>query len=497
MNNELEIKKIPKVDVNEIVDALMNVPLSNDRIEQLKKQGIELDPKLYTGALDLVLSQMGSISKKDNTKAFEYLINMYNNNYADEGAQRYDLPAHLIARSFVDVYRDIRSNAYSEYIFKGGRGSTKSTFISQSIITIMNNHPEVHCMITRKVANTLRTSVFAQVLWAIEIMGLSHEWKKTVSPLELTNRNTGQKIYFRGGDEPEKIKAIKPEHGYIGILWAEEIDQFDGEEGIRMIEQSALRGGPIAIKFKSFNAPKSQHHWINNYVLIPNDKVKVHHSTYKDTPLEWLGQPFIDDAEHLKEVNPDAYRHEYLGEVIGMGSNVFDNVQLREMTDDEISNFEYLYFGQDWGWYPDPNRLVGMSYDANNRILYIFREEDGNKMTSEMWADRIVDLIEPYFTITADNNERKSISDMKGYGFNMREAIKGPGSVHEGFKWLAGLTKIVVDPVRCPKTSQELIKYEYTKTKDGKIITDYPDFDNHSLAAIRYATERIWHKRGA
>ena len=495
MTNDLDIKKRERIDVKNLVDELMHIPLSEDRISELKDAGFVVDDKYYTMLFDLTLSQVMSAAKKNNTKAFDSILSIYRESDEVAAALEYYLPAHMVARSFVDIYRSVRYREYDEYIFKGGRGSTKSTMIAEMIIELMINNPDTHALVVRKVANTLRDSVFAQFKWAISKLNLEELFKSTVSPMQIVYLPTGQTIYFRGGDEPEKIKSIKPEDGYIAYMWAEEIDQFNGAEDIRNIEQSALRGGPIAIRFKSYNSPKSKHHWINNYVLLPKPNMKVHHSTYHDVPVDWLGQHFFDEAELLKELNEDAYRHEYLGEVIGQGYNVFDNVVAEQMSDEFIDSFGNYYYGQDWGFYPDPNRLVGMSYDANLRTLYIFREEDGLRMNSEMWASRIIDLKGTY-TIIADNNERKTIMDMKSYGFNMREATKGPNSVHMGMKWLAGLNKIIIDPVRCPKTFKEFINYEYDKDKEGNAITSYPDFDNHSIAAVRYAMERVSRQRG-
>ena len=131
-----------------------------------------------------------------------------------------------------------------------------------------------------------------------------------------------------------------------------------------------------------------------------------------------------------------------------------------------INNFDYHYHGQDWGWFPDPNAMVGMSYDANNRKLYIYREEIGVKHDNEMWESRINDL--KNFTIVADGNEQKTINDFKSWGYDMRSAIKGPNSVHEGMKWLAGLNEIIIDPRRCPYAFNEFTSYEYVK--DKKVI---------------------------
>ena len=199
----------------------------------------------------------------------------------------------------------------------------------------------------RQVANTLRDSVYSQLYWAINMLGLDDLFRCTTSPLEITYLPTGQKIYFRGADKPEKIKSIKPVFGYIGILWFEELDQFMGQESIRKIEQSVLRGGELAWEFKTYNPPRTAANWVNIYSQIPKENQLIHHSTYLDVPPEWLGKTFLDEAEHLKRVNPLAYEHEYMGAVTGTGGLVFENVVAREITDEEIAQFDQVGEGID------------------------------------------------------------------------------------------------------------------------------------------------------
>lgn len=483
--NNIEKMKPERSKVNDMIYDLMHTPLSEKQVKELKKKGIELEDKHYTLYLLQVLDQV----EKNNVKAFEFITGIMKQNEVENTRQNYELPARLIARSFVDINRSITNREYREYLMGGSRGSTKSSFVAEKITEIIKNSPSIHALVTRPYANTLRDSVYAQFVWAIEEMGDTPNWKFTTSPMELTYLPTGQKVFFRGGDEPEKIKSIKTQFGYIGILWFEEVDQFRGEEQIRNIEQSALRGGEIATVFKTYNVPRSRAHWINKYSKLDKPNMLYHHSTYLDVPVEWLGQPFFDEAELLKELNPKAYEHEYLGLEVGDGGNVFDNVVAETITDAMIDNFDYRYHGQDWGWYPDPNVLVAMSYDANHRILYIFDEEVGNKVKNEDWAVRIARFKD--WTIVADSAEMKSINDFNSYGFNMRGAIKGPGSVHTGIKWLAGLNKIVIDPHRCPQTFKEFVQYEYMRDKEGNPITDYPDKNNHTIDSVRYAMEVV------
>lgn len=407
------------------------------------------------------------------------------------------IPANMIAPTFAPVVFDIADHAHTEYVFPGGRGSTKSSFISLEVIDLLMKHEDTHAVVMRQVADTLRSSVYQQILWAIESLGLSEEFHASLTPMEITRIRTGQKIYFRGADDPGKVKSIKVPFGYIGILWLEELDQFAGPESVRKIEQSVIRGGELAYIFKSFNPPKSASNWANKYIKIPKATRLVVESTYLDVPKKWLGKPFLDEAEFLKEVNPAAYENEYLGAANGTGGNVFDNVVIREITDDEIAQFDRLYNGLDWGWYPDPFHFVRCHYDAARMRLFIFIEYRCKKQSNRQTADKLIGLgITGNDLITCDSAEQKSVSDYRSYGLLARGAEKGPGSVDYSMKWLQSLREIVIDNIRCPETATEFLEYEYERDKDGEVISGYPDKNNHAIDAVRYATNPIWKRRG-
>ncbi len=408
------------------------------------------------------------------------------------------MPADAIAPGFLNVFRDIKNANHVEYVFHGGRGSTKSSFVSLVFVYLLVNNPTIHGLAVRKVANTLRDSVYAQIVWAIGELGLDDKFKCNVSPLEITYRPTGQKIYFRGADDPGKIKSIKPPFGYIGELWFEELDQFAGEEEIRKIEQSAIRGGEIAYIFKSFNPPRTAANWANRYCKTPKANQLQHASTYLDVPKEWLGKTFLEEAEHLKEVNPGAYEHEYLGIANGTGGLVFENVVLREITDDEIANFDRIHYGLDFGYFPDPLAWVKVHYDAARLTLYIFDEFRAKKMSNRELYDYLVGTkgMKPSDDLIADSAEPKSIADLREYGLSCRGAEKGPESVTYSMKWLQSLKAIVIDPRRAPETAEEFLAYELEMDKEGNFISAYPDKNNHSIDAVRYAMNNEWRRRG-
>jgi phage terminase large subunit len=424
-------------------------------------------------------------------------LNIHSAADADGGQKPFTLAADLVAPAFLDAYRDIHARRHSEYVFSGGRGSTKSSFVSLVMITLLKNNPLLHGLATRQVGNTLRDSVFSQLAWAITELGLGDEFKTTTSPLEIEYLPTGQKIYFRGADDPAKIKSIKPQFGYIGLLWFEELDQFRGQEAIRKIEQSVIRGGDMAFIFKSFNPPATANSWANQYIQIPKESRYLHRSDYRSVPVEWLGRTFLDEAEHLRNVSPAAYEHEYLGAANSECGQVFGNIRVRTILDEEMAGFERILHGLDWGYYPDPAHYCRAHYDAARRVLYICGELRCWKVgNADLYRALMAYGLNPADLLIADSAEPKSIGDFRAYGCNCRGAEKGPESVTYSMKWLQGLTEIVIDNVRAPYTAAEFLFYEYERTKAGEVINAYPDANNHAIDAVRYATNLIWRKRG-
>lgn len=411
--------------------------------------------------------------------------------------------SQAISPAFYDVHRAIKAGGVAELVDSGGRGSCKSSFNSIEVVLALLRHPQCHAAVFRKVSNTLRGSVYAQVCWAIAALGLSGQFRCTVSPMECIYLPTGQKIMFFGLDDPGKVKSIKTPFGYVGIAWFEELDQFAGPEEIRNVEQSLFRGGSFSLALKSFNPPAAARSWANRYALEARPGKLLHHSTYLTTPPEWLGPRFLADAEHLRQTNETAYRHEYLGEVVGSGTAVFENLRLEPISDGQLAGFERRLHGVDWGWYPDPWAYNGCSYDAGRRTLYIFDEltrlRTPNRETAQLLIGRgVCQDPEREELLTADSAEEKSCSDYRALGLPCRGAEKGPGSVKAGMKWLQSLAAIVIDPGRCPDTAREFSEYEYEVDKrSGQVLEGYPDTANHHIDAVRYATNRIWKRRGA
>lgn len=501
-NKEIKEKIEQKKEENTKSMLEMITETNNKRLQVISKLVNAIDDKAdkvdaFTNVKDLA-SAYGILIDKEFKFAEMQKLNLESNK------QQVYMPAKNIGKAFVDLYRDIKDRKHDDYWLEGGRGSIKSSFWSQIVPEELENNPNWCAICIRKVANTLKDSVYSQLEWGMDNLSetfpfINENWVKTKSPLEMRNKKTGQMIYFRGADDPGKIKSIKPpKNMYIAIIIYEEFDQMTGMNEVRKIDQSVKRGGNEFMTFRIYNTPKSKKHFVNVEKRSPNPKRLVHKSTYLDAPVDWLGQPFFDDAELLKQNNPVAFKNEYLGEETGDGGNVFENVELREITDEEIGNFDYLYQGMDFGWFPDPLAWTKMCYQPNKLTLYIFDEYVVNKMSnSKVWNYLKENKgVKNDDLITADSAEPKSIGDFQSYGSLMRGAKKGPDSVEYSMKWLSGLAKIVIDPRRCPKTAEEFTTYEYPQDKDGNYITGYVDADNHCIDSVRYATNPIWRRKG-
>lgn len=401
----------------------------------------------------------------------------------------------ILGPAFHGLARDVFEHNHTHYDLSGGRGSLKSSCVSILVPLILMQNENTHAVVFRKVGNTMRDSVYAQYMWALGELGVASKWEAKVAPMELIYKPTGQKILFRGADDPMKIKSIKVPFGYIAVTHFEEKDQFAGRSEIRTILQSTMRGGSKYWNFESYNPPISRDNWANKDSLEEREDRLKHKTTYLEAPPEWLGDQFLAEAEHLKETDERAYRHEYLGEAIGTGGNVFDNLELRDITDEEIRTFDRIYQGADWGWYPDPFAFVRLHYDRTRETIYLIDEIYKNKLTNDASGKIILDRKYTDAYVTEDSAEPKSVADHRAMGIPAKAAVKGPGSVEYGMKWLQR-RKIVIDRRRTPNAYREFVGYEYERNKQGDIISGYPDKDNHTIDAVRYALERVFRRMG-
>ena len=403
--------------------------------------------------------------------------------------------SNVLGPAFHMMARDVFQHGHTHYDLSGGRGSLKSSFVSLLVPLILLTNKNTHALVLRKVGNTLRDSVYAQYLWAIGELGMADYWAAKVQPLELVYKPTGQKIMFRGADDPMKIKSIKVPFGYIAVTHFEEKDQFAGRAEIRTILQSTMRGGSKFWNFESYNPPISRDNWANKDSLEERADRLCHKSTYLEAPPEWLGEQFLYEAEYLKETDERAYQHEYLGIPVGTGGNVFDNLELREITDEEVRTFDRIYQGADWGYFPDAYAFIRLHYDKTRETIYLIDENYVHKQSNETTGKWIKDKKYTDSYIICDSAEPKSVADYRALSLPAKSAIKGPGSLDYSMKWLAR-RKIVIDRKRTPHAYDEFVNYEYERNKDGEIISGYPDENDHVISAVRYALEPAYRRMG-
>lgn len=404
--------------------------------------------------------------------------------------------SECISPAFYELHQKIKNNEYTHYWLKGGRGSTKSSFVSIEIIMGIIEDSASNCVCFRKVGATLKDSCFAQLLWAIDILEVGEYFRSTLNPLRIYYKPTGQTIYFRGLDDAKKTKSIKPRKGYFKFCWFEELEEFTGMEEIRKAVQSLMRGGEDYTYFYSFNPPRNSANWVNFECGKAVSNRFVHHSDYRFVPKEWLGEEFIIEAELLKEHDKETYEHEYLGLAVGNGLNIFTNVSSREIRDEDIMGFDNIRQGIDWGFAVDPFVYVKLHYDRKRRKVYIFDEIYAVGLSNRDAIERIKKIMQFSTVIVADSSEPKSIAEFRDSGINIRGADKGPDSVSYGIKQLQNLFEIIIDEQRCPHTYKEFVGYEFERMKNGDIRSSYPDKNNHTIDAIRYALEADFVKRG-
>ena len=395
--------------------------------------------------------------------------------------------SQLIAPAFIPVHLDLKHGGHAEYWLKGGRGSTKSSFIATEIILGLLQDPDACAIVYRKVAATLRESVYEELSKVIHRMDLAPWFQFRVSPLEIRYRPTGQRILFRGADDPAKSKSIALAKGYFRYLWFEELAEFSGMEDVRTIQASVIRGvgSAKAVTLFSYNPPRTAAAWVNAEAMIPIAGRMTHASTYLDVPREWLGDAFVAQAEALKASNERAYRHMYLGEVTGTGGQVFDNLDLRPIEEGEISTLDRFYNGLDFGFAVDPDAFTRWAYSRRERVLYALDEFYGSHTSLDTLTEKVLALAGREL-VQCDNEDARTIAELKRRGVNAVGVKKGPGSVRHGMRWLQDLGKIVIDPQRTPNIAREFASYEYAQDRNGNFLADYPDKDNHTIDSCRY-----------
>lgn len=218
-------------------------------------------------------------------------------------------------------------------------------------------------------------------------------------------------------------------------------------------------------------------------------------SDYRSVPREWLGEQFIAEAEYLREQNPLRYANEYLGEQTGTGAEIFPNVTVREILDDEITSAERICRGLDWGYGADPFVYLSLIYDKTSRRILIYSEFYRYGAKFDEIAEAIRNDNPSNTVVIAESAEPRSNDELRSRGIRIRAAKKGNGSVEHGLRWLMNLSEIVIDPIRCPNAKREFTSYRFESDGNGGFRGGFPDRDNHTIDAVRYALEDYTERR--
>lgn len=405
------------------------------------------------------------------------------------------------------VLQDIIGKGYKEFwtdrhryrMLKGGRGSKKSTTESLWIIWNMMKYKDSNTLVVRKVFKDHKDSTYAQLNWAINRLQVSHLWYSKLSPLEIIYIPTGQKILFRGLDDPMSITSITVEHGYLCWIWFEEFYQINSEHDFNMVDMT-IRGNLPEPLFKqitgTFN-PWNEKHWIKErFFDKPDENTFATTTTYECN--EFLGEDDIRLFEEMKIRSPRRYNVEGLGNWGVAEGLVYDNWVEEAFDVNEIIKsrpWVKSAFGLDFGYTADPTAFSCNLIDLENKILWTFDEHYQKGMLNNQIAAMIEYKGYNKEEIIADCAEPKSIEEIRRLGISrIKPARKGKDSVINGIQFIQQF-KHIIHP-KCTNTILEKNNYAWD-VRNGKQLNVPLDEYNHLMDAERYAVEKYISKTGS
>lgn len=390
---------------------------------------------------------------------------------------------------------DIVGRGYGTYwnykgryrVCKGSRASKKSTTTAMNLIYRIMEYPESNALVVRKTYRTLLDSCFAQLKWAVNRLGVKDYFDFKLSPLEIIYKPTGQKILFRGLDDPLKVTSVTVEVGSLCFLWIEEAYEIMSESDFDMLDES-IRGEVPKGHFKqitlTFN-PWNERHWLKRRFFDTKDK-DVLAITTNYICNEWLDRSDLNVFERMKENNPRRYQVAGLGNWGIVDGLIYENFEERLFTLEEIKDYKTVA-GLDFGYTNDPTAFFIGFLDKKDSILYVWDEMYSKGLSNKKIYENIKNMGYSKEKITGDSAEPKSIDELKGYGLRIKGAKKGKDSILNGIQWIQDL-KIIIHP-RCNNFLTEISNYQWDKDKFGKALNRPIDDFNHLLDAMRYALE--------
>ena len=391
-------------------------------------------------------------------------------------------------------------------VVKGSRASKKSKTTALWYIYHLMKYPEANLLVVRKTFRTLKDSCFTDLKWAVHRWGVDHLWNFTLSPLEATYIPTGQKIYFRGLDDPLKVTSIAVDKGCLCWMWLEEAYEIMSESDFDMLDES-IRGSTPEGLFKQITItlnPWNEHHWIKKRFFDSYDP-DILALTTNYLCNEWLDKSDLAVFERMKTNNPRRYQVAGLGNWGIVEGLIYENwkeeaytlitrKEAQEGRKGVIRDNLKTVCGLDFGYTNDPTAFVIALLDKDNSRLYIYDEFYEKGLSNKAIAERIKELGYRKERITADSAEPKSIDELKTYGLNVKGAVKGKDSIVHGIQWIQDL-EIIIHP-RCVNFLTEISNYTWDTDRFGKKLNVPIDDFNHLMDALRYAVERYSMNKG-
>ena len=390
---------------------------------------------------------------------------------------------------------DLIGKGYKEFwnckkrfrVVKGSRGSKKSVTMAYWTIINMMANPEANMLVLRRYDRTLRQSCFAVLQWVLQKLEVAQCWKVTSAPMEMTYIPTGQKILFRGLDDPLKVTSIAVTHGVLCWVWIEEAYELEAEEDFNKLEMS-IRGQVPKGLYKQFTLtfnPWSECWLKTRFFDEPDDDTLAMTTTY--TCNEWLDEADLKEFEKMRVNSPRRYRIEGLGDWGISEGLIYSNTERRDIKlQDFIGKRDYYaFYGLDFG-FTDPTAFVGGFINFELKEIYILMELYEPGLTNQDIAERLKTMGIRHEVIKCDAAEPKSIEELRKAGINAKPASKGPDSVKFGIQKLQNF-KIIYSP-DCVNFEHEIKNYCWAKDRQGK-QTDTPDHEySHLMDGLRYAT---------
>ncbi len=397
--------------------------------------------------------------------------------------QKYYLP-DIVGRGYKTFW-----NFTGRYrVCKGSRASKKSKTTALNIIKRMMQYKGANTLVIRKTYRTLKDSCYTELKWAINRLGVDQWWSCKESPLEMTYLPTGQKIYFRGLDDPLKVTSITVETGCLCWGWIEEAYEIMNEADFDMLDES-IRGEVPDGLFKqwtlTFN-PWNEHHWIKKrfFDCDPDSDILAMTTNYMCN--EWLDKADLKVFETMKKNNPRRYAVAGLGGWGIVDGLVYENWREEAFTLEQVKNYKSA-FGLDFGYTNDPSAFFVGFLDLEGKKLYVYDEFYEKALSNKKIADRIDGLGYRKEKITADSAEPKSIDELNTLGLRVTGAKKGKDSILNGIQWIQDL-EIIIHP-RCVNFITEISNYTWDTDKFGNKLNKPIDDFNHLMDAMRYALE--------